>query len=124
MISLIRGYKVRKKLNSLILQLGQVDNQIIKEDYLQLYDVYLKLSEKHQQNFFSRMVKIREFVEQEIANDKKMEVLLGRVNHGDYEDQEKNFHKFEETYQTLSKVLQDKYYTDIVHLRERLSSGR
>lgn len=118
-----RPNKLRKKLKKLNLLLAQGSSQKLKQGYLEVYNLYLKLSDKHKQNFYTKITKIRESIEENLKAENNIVKLLEKSGRGGLDEQKTNYREIRRNYQKLSPKIKEKYYQDIVRLRERMERG-
>jgi len=115
--------RLKRELKSLVLSLDDGSTEILKKRYLLVYNLYLKLSSKKKQNFYSKITKIREEIERYMVAEKKIQVGLEKAHQGDIIEQKNNYQDIYNNYRKLPKNLKDKYYGEIIRLRERLERG-
>ncbi len=96
---------------------------VTKKPYLEIYALYLKLSEKKKQNFYTRVNSLRERVEEHLKNELRIERLFQDADKGDIAEQKKTYLNIYNTYEKLPKKVQHGYYPRIVRLRDRLERG-
>ena len=96
----------------------------IKQQYLQIHDLYLKLGEKKKQNFFARVNSLRERIEEHLQSEKEIGRLFEEVNRGDIREQKKTYLQIYKAYGQLPRNVQHEYYPKIVQLRDRLERGK
>ena len=114
--------KARKKLAPL---LNEESSEVLKENYLGMYNLYLKLSESHKQNFYSKVTKLRETIEEQLKTEKRIEDLFQKITTCQtLLEQKKMYLEIYKNYQKLPSKMQSKYYAQIVNLREQLETGR
>jgi hypothetical protein len=114
--------RLRRKLKKIHPLIPEESSHILKDDYLGIYNLYLKLSEGKKQNFYGRVSKLREKLEDQLKNEKKMEELFQNVK-GDLKQQKKVYLEINQQYQKLPFKVQKKYYPRIIRLREKLEKG-
>lgn len=115
--------RLRRKLKKLEIHLREEAADIFKRDYVEAYQLYLKLSDKHKLNFYGRLSKIREKVEIQLQAEHKVGDLLSRETQGGLVEQRQLYLEVYDAYQRLSAQMQEKYYPRLVQLRERLERG-
>jgi parallel beta-helix repeat protein len=115
--------RLRRKLKKLSPILNDEASEILKHSYLGVYTLYLKLSEKKKQNFYSRVSKLREKIERGLEAEKKIKDYLVDAHVGDLNDQKKLYMKIYDNYQKLPEKSRKRYYAKIVQLRDRLERG-
>ena len=84
----------------------------------------MRLSEKEKQNFYGRVMKLRETLEEQLKTEKKVEGLLQNRSSGSLRERQKKYEEIQSLLPTLSKATQEKYYSQLVQLKEELERGR
>ncbi|MBU0469927.1 MAG: right-handed parallel beta-helix repeat-containing protein [Nanoarchaeota archaeon] len=115
--------RLRRKLKKLSVEVDEEYYDLLKKDYLGIYNLYLKVSEKKKQNFFSQVTRIREKIEENLKAEKEIEKMLERADEGNLEERKKNYLKIYKDYQKLPEKVRQRYYAHIVQLRDRLERG-
>jgi parallel beta-helix repeat protein len=115
--------RLRRRLRRLRPLLGEETAEILKSGYLGVYHLYLKLSEKHKQNFYGKVTKVRETIEEQLKAEKKIEELLEEEHKGGIKEQKERYLDIYHQYRKLPRKVKHKYYQHVVHLRERLERG-
>jgi len=115
---------LRRRLRKLGPMVSEESADLLKGEYLGIYKLYGKLSEKHKANFYSKVTQLRENIEGQLKAEKKIEELLQNENNGDIKEQKKNYLGIYGQYQKLPAKVQQKYYPHIVSLREQLEQGK
>ncbi len=95
----------------------------LQESYVQIYKLYLALPERKKQNFYGRIVKLRQTLEEQMKAAKKVQELIEK---GDAENLQQLRERYEELYnyfQQLSPVVQQKYYVQVMHMKDKLEKG-
>ena len=110
-----------KKLRPL---LGEEATEVLKDGYMGVYNLYMKLSEKHKQNFYTKVTKVREHIEEQLKAEKKIEHLMEDETKGDLKERKQRYLDMYHHYQKLPAKVQKKYYSHIVHLRDQLERGK
>ena len=116
--------RLRRRLRKLGPMVSEESADLLKGEYLGIYKLYGKLSEKHKANFYSKVTQLRENIEGQLKAEKKIEELLQNENNGDIKEQKKNYLGIYGQYQKLPAKVQQKYYPHIVSLREQLEQGK
>jgi hypothetical protein len=114
-----KAYKLRKKLSSINIKEGDLDD--LKNSYMQIYSLYMKLSEKQKQNFYAKINMLREALEEQLRAEKKVQLLLEDVKKGSTGDQKKVYAEIEKNFQKLSRKVQEKYNSQVMHIKEGLN---
>lgn len=96
----------------------------VKESYLKIYKLYMKLSEKKKQNFYSRVNSLRETLEEHMQKERELESLLQDTEKGTIEEQKKKYLDLYAIYEKLPQKVQTQYYPQIVQLRDKLERGK
>jgi hypothetical protein len=113
--------KIRRKLKEMESLVNQKPPELLKEKYVAIYNLYMKLSEKGKQNFYPRVTKIRETIEEQLVAEKRIEELLQQD--GDVSQRQQNYQKVQEYFKKLPKQVQDRYYSSMIHMKEQLERG-
>jgi parallel beta-helix repeat protein len=116
--------RLRRKLRKLSPLLGEEATEVLKDGYMGIYNLYMKLSEKHKQNFYTKVTKVREHIEEQLKAEKKIELLVHDESKGDLKERKQRYLDLYHHYQKLPAKVQKKYYSHIVHLRDQLERGR
>ena len=116
--------RLKRRLRKVGPLLGDESAQVLKDDYKELYGLYLKLSENRKKNFYSKISKVREKIEEQLKAQKRVEQLLSRSSEGDLKEQRKTYLDLYKEYQKLPAKAQKEYYKQIVDLREGLENER
>lgn len=115
--------KLRKKLLELEQLLGKESVESIKERYIAIYNLYLKLSETQKQNFYGRITTIREKLEEQLKAETKMGELLQRAE-SSMTERRKNYNFMYENFQKLPQKVQQQYYPQVIALKQQLEKGK
>ena len=116
--------RLRRKLKQIVPLLDEESSEVIKGKYLGMYNLYLKLSEPHKQNFYSKLTDLREKVEVQLKAEKKIGELIQQEHEGCIDEQKKRYLEMYHYYQKLPGKVQQKYYQHIIHLKEQLERGK
>ncbi len=122
-VLLQRATKLRKRLKEMETALQQEPLDVLKSKYLEIYAIYMKLSEKEKQNFYARVTKVREQVEEQMKAEKKVEQLLEQTGKGTITEQKENYDALYDHFHTLSQKTQEKYYSQVMQVKEQLEKG-
>ena len=116
--------KLRRKLDS-INSIAQGESlEKMKEAYKEIYNLYMKVSEKYKRNFYAKVVEIRERIERKLKACKKVEILVENIGKGTIKQQEKNYNELHAIYQRLPEQMKKNYYHHIVHAKELLGKEK
>jgi parallel beta-helix repeat protein/cysteine-rich repeat protein len=116
--------RIRRRLRKIDPILGEESADVMKEGYKGIYRLYLKLSESKKQNFYSKVTKVREKIEEQLKAEKKIEELFHKTNDGVLKDRKRNYLEIYKNYRRLPAKTQQKYYQKIVHLRNELETEK
>lgn len=116
--------RLRKKLEQVNDDLSEETIETLKEQYQEIHRLYLKLSEKEKQNFYGRVDKIREEIEEHLTCEKKIEELSITSSKGTIKERKKSYDQLYKHYRHLPVKSKQKHYPRIVQLREELERGR
>ena len=112
--------RLNKKITAIRPKINQVPAAELKEEYIKIYDSYLKLSENNKHQFYVRISQLREGIEAQMVLEKKIESLLERSPQGTISEKKKNYQLINDLFQQLSPLIQDKYYAQINQIKEGL----
>lgn len=115
--------RLRRDLKKIIPLIDYEPAEIVKKPYLDLYTLYLKLSEKKKQNFYTRVNSLRERIEEHLKNENDIKRLFQQADTGDIAEQKKTYLEIYRVYEKLPRKVQHEYYPRIVQLRDRLERG-
>ncbi|MBI2581505.1 hypothetical protein HYV87_00050 [Candidatus Woesearchaeota archaeon] len=116
--------KLRRALKKIAPSIDTEPADKVKQQYLQIYGLYLKLGEKKKQNFYSRVNSLRERIEDHLQNEKEISRLFQEVDRGSIQEQKKIYLQIYKVYEKLPRNIQHEYYSKIVQLRDRLERGK
>lgn len=116
--------KLRKLLKELEHLVPQESADALKGKYVRAYNLYLKLSEKNKQNFYGRLTKLRERMEEQLKAAKKVEELLQKSTVTNISLLRKQYDELYTYFRKLPAPMQQKYYPQIMHVKEVLEKGR
>jgi len=116
--------RLRRMLKKIAPMVDSEPTDEIKNLYLKMYNLYMRLSEKKKQNFYARVNSLRESLEGHLQNEKELERLLQDSDKGSIDDQKKKYLELYAVYEKLPRKVQNRYYTQIVQLRDRLERGK
>ena len=123
MMLLQRATKLRKRLKEMETALSQEPLDVLKSKYLEIYAIYMKLSEKEKQNLYARVTKVRGQIEEQMKAEKKVEQLLEQAGKGTIAEQKENYDALHDYYDKLSQKTQEKYYSQLMQVKEQLEKG-
>ncbi len=115
--------RLRKSLKELEESAQQESSTALQQEYLRLYDLYLKLSERQKQNFYARISAVRETLEKHLQNEKHFEVLLAEVKKGTLVQRRKAFQDLKDLFEELPLNVQERYFPEFSHVKEELEKG-
>lgn len=121
-ISVVPKLKKRLREVDTLSRDGSVDE--LKSVYMEVYHLYMKASEGHKRNFYTKVNHLREKIEEMLRAEKKIEGLLEKAKTGSIGEQRKHYEELQVASRTLPRKTQEKYYSQIVHLRESLENGK
>ncbi|MBT6774652.1 hypothetical protein HOA91_04740 [Candidatus Woesearchaeota archaeon] len=96
----------------------------IKSFYLQIYHHYLTLPEKHKPNYYSKVVRLREKIANQLKTEKEIKELLDNHDSGNLRRRKEKYLKLQQHYHQLPEKVQGKYYHHLVHLKDQLERGK
>lgn len=115
--------QIKKAFQSISVILSTESIDVLKEKYKELYQIYLNLSEKQKQNYYHKLMEIREEIETQLKASKKIEELLHKVQSASLEEKQRLYDEFHELFLKLSAQTQQHYYSSLVHIKDQLERG-
>lgn len=119
-----RSRQLRKKLKEIEPRLSQEPLDVLKEKYLKIYTLYLKVSEKEKRNFYALISRLRESIEEKLQADKKLEELCQKAGQGSLAERKKTLEEIQKLIQTLPEKAKEKYFSEMKQLEEQLEQGK
>lgn len=116
--------KLRKLLKELENSVPQESADALKSKYVQAYNLYLKLSEKNKQNFYGRIANLREKMEEQLIAALKVEELLQKSTVTNISLLRQQYDEIQGYFRKLPSSMQQKYYPQVMHVKEVLEKGR
>ncbi|MBI2669364.1 hypothetical protein HYX14_05995 [Candidatus Woesearchaeota archaeon] len=120
---LTRASKLRRKVRRIEKLIQEESLEVIRKLYGEMYDLYLNLPDRHKANFYARLLRIRERIEEQLQAEKQVQMLLSRAGMGTLSAQKKILEELNQYAQKLSKKVQQKYSADILRFKEKLEKG-
>ncbi len=96
----------------------------VKDVYLQIYNTYLKLPERHKPNVYTKVIHLREKITAQLKTEKHIKEHLDKAVTGSLDEQKDHYRKLHAHYQKLPTKVQKKYYPHLVHLKDKLERGK
>ncbi|MEK6863436.1 MAG: hypothetical protein AABW53_01940 [Nanoarchaeota archaeon] len=115
--------RLRRALRKMAPLIDQEPSETTKKYYLEIYALYLKMSEKKKKNFYTRVNSLRERIETHLKSEKEIERLFQKVDKGSLTEQKNIYLEIYKAYSGLPRKVQEEYYTHLVQLRDRLERG-
>jgi c-di-AMP phosphodiesterase-like protein len=115
--------KLRKKLNRLMRTVNDESTETLKEAYQEVYNLYLKVSEKNKSNFYSKIVQLREKIEEQLKAEKKVEELVQSSAQAGFAEMKTIYDELYTHYLKLPAKTQHKYSIHLAHLKDQLERG-
>jgi hypothetical protein len=115
--------RMRRRLKRLNPMLSEESSELLKEEYKGIYGLYLKLSEGHKQNFYTKVTQLRDKIEDQLKAEKRVQDLLQKSTKSGLDERKKMYMEVYNNYLKLPAKSQQKYYPSIVNLREQLERG-
>ena len=118
------GKKLRKKLALVESKLAQESLDFLKAEYINIYKLYLGLPDQKKANFYARVIKLREQIEQQLKSVQQLESLLKKAELAAVEELKQIYQEIETVFQGLSKKLQQEYFPKLSYLKDKLEQGK
>lgn len=123
-IEFSRGpHRVRAKIREIEPLLSQQSAEMLKDKYVQIYELYLKLPEKWKQNFYAKVTSIRERVEEQLRAEKKLVFLLEQSDKAPLAELKQLYTQLYASFQKLPEQVQGHYYYRVIALKEKMEKG-
>ena len=114
---------VRRKIAAITERILQETSETLTRTYMDLYALYMKLSEKQKANFYGRVVRVRELLEDQMKAEKQLQELLANAGKNGLEALKKEYETASMLLQQLSNPVKEKYALDVAHLKDKLEKG-
>lgn len=118
-------HKLSKRLKKVEKLVSVESLETLKDKYLEIYNLYLKLKEKDKPHFYDRVLQLREKLEGQLKAEKKVQQLLEKIKgeKGAVEEQKKCYEEMRSLYEQLPLKVQEKYSGQLVQMKEELEKG-
>ncbi len=128
---LVEGYKqflspshqLQKNLKETESKLSEWTIDALKQNYSQTYQLYMKSSEATKQNFYAKIMKIREELEELMKKRKRVEFLLDQTVMGTPLQRKKHFEELTTILPLLPQQEQELFQSKLMQVKEQLGSG-
>ncbi len=117
-----KARKIRKRLKQIETLIPVESLETLKDKYLEIYTLYLKLPERDKQNFYGRVTQLREKLEGQLKAEKKLQLLLEH-DAGTLEQQQQQYEEMNLLYEKLPLKVQEKYSVALTQRKEELEGG-
>jgi hypothetical protein len=107
--------KMRKKLT--LLESEEVPLDKRQAIYMDVYKLYLKLSEKHKENFYAQIVQLREKLEQQLHATKQVEHLSQQTGKGTPKQRKQTLESLHKHYENMPPQAKKEFYPHLLHAR-------
>ena len=116
--------KLRKKLEQAAELLDKAPLDVLKNKYMEIYNLYLKLTYSQKRNFYARVIQMREAIEHLMVKGKKIEAYLEDAQEGTISQRKKKYNQAFELHQTLPQSIKERFHADMANLRDKLESRK
>ncbi|MBI2151736.1 hypothetical protein HYU21_03370 [Candidatus Woesearchaeota archaeon] len=96
----------------------------LKELYLEIYTLYLKISENRKHEFYPHIVEARNKLEEHLRHNKKVETVLSQAEEKSIKELKKLYDEAYQLFLKLPQKMQSMHYPGLVHLRQKLEGGK
>ncbi|MBS3123428.1 hypothetical protein J4437_02200 [Candidatus Woesearchaeota archaeon] len=96
----------------------------LKELYLEVYSLYLKISENRKHEYYPQIVEARKRLEEHLQHNKKVETVLSQVEQKSVKEMKKLYNEAYQLFLKLPQKMQSLHYPGLVHLRQKLEGGK
>lgn len=98
--------------------------EALKDKYVEIYNLYMKLPENQKPNFYGKLMNIREKMEETMKAEKKMSELFDQAGKGGIVERRRNYALLYENFQKLPKRGQEVHYPKLIALKQSLGRGK
>ncbi len=118
-----RARKLQKRLKQMEKLVAVDSAEKLKDKYVEIYNLYLKLKEKDKQHFYDRIIQLRERLEGQLKAEKKLQHVLEKPAGGTIEEKRKQYEEMKAWYEQLPMKVQEKYAAQLIQGKEELEKG-
>ena len=115
---------LRRKINHLLKIIFYETLEVLKVHYMDILNLYLKLSDKHKPKFYPKRVDIKEKLESHFQTEKNVRTLLHQAEDKALADLKKIYDELYQEFSKLPHKVQGQYYAHLVHLRQKMEKGQ
>ncbi|MFH1275613.1 MAG: hypothetical protein ABIH82_00715 [Candidatus Woesearchaeota archaeon] len=116
--------KIKRKIKKITQLVTHESAEVLKDLYLEIYNLYMRLSDKHKAKYYPHVVRIRKHLESHMQAEKTLQTLLHETEGKTLPQLKSIYEQIYAHFQKLPHKVQGKYYAKIVHLRQQLENGK
>ncbi len=117
-----KATKIKRQLQEAKEALDTETIDVLKQHYDVIYNTYMELSANEKQNYYARLIRLREKLELILKNAKLLEEKIQTALQGSFEQRKKNLAEVEKLVKTLPSKEQQQFTIEIEHIRTALES--
>jgi amino acid transporter len=117
-------YKLNKKLVKIRKIIFHEPLEILKKLYGEIYDLYMRLSDRHKPKYYHKVVAVRHKLEEHMQSEKEVATLLHKAEGKSITELKGLYNNLYVHFTKLPHKVQGKYYARIVHLRQKMEQGK
>lgn len=122
--ALASHHRLNRKLKK-FLKLVNVETLLtLKELYLEIYTIYLKVSESRKHQYYPLVIEARNKLEEHLQHNKKVETVLSQVEKKSVKEMKKIYDEAYQLFLKLPQKMQSLHYPGLIGLRQRLEGGK
>ena len=115
--------KLQKKIKEINEKMHHETSDSLKKEYLEVHNIYNKLKPDHQKKFFGHVKQLREQMTGHLTAEKKIEKLFKSLG-SSLAQQKKSYLKIHDLYQKLPEKVKEKFYTQLIDLKQKLDGKK
>lgn len=115
---------LKRKINKILKIIFYESLEVLKVHYLDILNLYLKLSDRHKPKFYPKIVDIKEKLESHFQTEKNVRTLLHQAEGKALADLKQIYDKLYPEFSKLPHKVQGQYYAHLVHLRQKMEKGQ
>ena len=115
--------KLKRRLRKMSTLVLHEPAEVLKDLYMEIYNLYLRLSHRHQKKYYPHVMGIRKKLEEGMHAEQILETLFIKADKQNMIELKKTYDELYVHFKKLPQKLQGKYYAHLVHLRQKLENG-
>ncbi|MBI2665521.1 hypothetical protein HYX12_02800 [Candidatus Woesearchaeota archaeon] len=112
--------KMQQKIKHITSLIIEEPAAVLTEKYMEIYQLYSKLSEKHKKYYYQHIIRIREQLENSMQMEKKVETMIASVERKSVYHIKEIYDELYNAFMELPEKAKQKYYSSIINLKRRV----